>query len=72
LVIEELSRRPAAEFDRAEIARCIHVAAGVGAAHLARQIRENDDAELEPLRLVHGHQPNAVAAFFDDRRLGSF
>ena len=32
-------------------------------------VGEDDDRKLEALGLVHGHQPHAVAAFFEDRRL---
>ena len=42
--------------------------AGVGAQSLARQVSKDDDRELEALRLVHGHQADAVAVFLEDRR----
>ncbi len=32
-------------------------------------VDEHHDRELEPLRLVHGHQADAVAALLEDRRL---
>ena len=33
-------------------------------------VGEDDDGKLEALRFVHGHQPHALAAFLEDRRLG--
>ena len=37
---------------------------------LRGDVHQNDDRELEPLRLVDGHQADAVAALFENRRLG--
>ena len=72
LVLVQLVRRPAADLHRAQPARRVEIAARVVAAHAAGQVGEDHDRELEALGLVHRHQPDAVAALFEDRRLGRF
>ncbi len=71
-VLVQLVRRPAADLHRAQPARRIEIAARVVPAHAAGQVREDDDRELEALGLVDGHQADAVAALFENRRLGGF
>ena len=41
------------------------VTRGLHGRDLRRHVGQDDHRELEPLGLVHGHQPHAVAAFFD-------
>ena len=36
-----------------------------------RDVRQDDRWKFQTLRLVHGHQPDAVAALLEDRSLGS-
>ena len=67
---QQIARRPAAQLERAEIVRGIEPAPRLRASELARQVGQDDDRELEPFRLVHGHDANAVAPLFENRRLG--
>ena len=69
LVLNQIERRTAGNANGAGAALGIDVPAGGCAANLRGHVRENDDGEFEPLRLVHGHQAHAVAALFENRRL---
>ena len=71
-VLVQLARRPTADLHRAQPLAGVEMPARVTAADPARQIREDHDGELEPLGLVHRHQPDAVAVFFKDRRFRAF
>ena len=70
VVQQQVDRRPAADLQRAEILLGIDPPARFGSRQLAGQIGEDDHRELEPLRLVHGHHPHAVAPLLEDRRFG--
>jgi hypothetical protein len=45
-------------------------APGFRTRKLAREVGEDHHRELEPLRLVDGHHPHAVAPLLEDRRFG--
>ena len=68
-MLNQIERRTAGNANGAGAALGIDVAARGCAADLRCHVRENDDGEFEPLRLVHGHQAHAVAALFENRRL---
>ena len=68
-MLVQLVRRPAADLHRAQTPAGVEIPAGVAAADPARHVGEDHDGKLEPLCLVHRHQPDAVAALFENRRL---
>ena len=70
VVLDQVQRRPPTDPNRAQVAARVQVTLGVIAAEQATDVREDHDRELEPLRLVDGHQPNTFAALFEDRRFG--
>ena len=43
---------------------------GFSRPHPRSDVRQNHDGKFQALRLVHRHEPDAVAAFLEDRRLG--
>ena len=69
-VLMQLVRRPAADLHRTQPARGVEITACLVAVHAAREIGEDDDRKLQTLGFVHGHQPHAVAALFEDGRFG--
>ena len=71
-VLMHLVRRPTADLHRAQAAIGIEIPACVVPAHATREVGEDDDGKLEAFGLVHGHQPHAVAALFQNRRLSRF
>ena len=70
LVIDQIPRRTTGELNRTHAPCGVEIAAGGRAVQLGRHVHEHDDGELEALRLVDGHQPDAVAALFENRRFG--
>ena len=69
-VRRQLDWRPSAEAQIADVVRTIDQTIGALAAQFRRHVGENDDREFQSFRLVHRHQPNAVAPLFENRRLG--
>ena len=66
----QLDRRPRPEPQIARVLRAIDQPVGAVDLQLRGHVGEDDDGELEPFRLVHGHQPHAVAALLENRRFG--
>ena len=67
--IEQLLRRGAAERHRPELALWVDVTRRIAEGRVGGRVDEDDDGELEALRLVHRHDADAVGAFLDDGRL---
>ena len=69
LVVQQVEGRPAGEPHGAQTARRVDEAAGGRPAESGGRVAEDHHREFESLGPVHGHDPHAVAALFEDRRL---
>ena len=67
---QQIDRRPAAELQRAQVRSGSSQRPASARESLHVRSARIDDRKLEPLGLVHRHQAHAVAALFEDRRLG--
>src|SRR5262245_2239416 len=65
----EVGWRPASELQGTHPLILVEPATGFGRREPACGVGQNDDRELEALSLVNGHNADAIAALFKDRRL---
>ena len=72
LVLQQLPRRAADQVHRAQTLLRVNVEVRLTRSQVTGDVGEDHDGKLQPLGAVHGHDADALGAFFEHRRLPGF